>query len=128
MPELPELCPVTTLKRFLELSKHFSGEQLFRCETTGKNISKKLLGAKIIQFVNAADPHKTMSVHMLRKIAASLNYFTFMNFEHIKMYTGWKSTRVFYKHYLRNIEQLSLPVVAAGKVINVRQSSVEVQE
>ena len=65
LPELPELCPVTTLKRFLELSKHFSGEQLFRCETTGKNIYKSLLGAKIIQFVNAADPHKTMTVHML---------------------------------------------------------------
>ena len=99
------------------------GGQLFRCETTGKNITKKLLGAKIIQFVNAADPHKSMSVHMLRKIAASLNYFRFMDFDHIKRYTGWKSTRVFFKHYLRNIEELSLPIVAAGKVISVRQSS-----
>ena len=47
LPEFPELCPVTTLKRFLELSKHFAGGQLFRCETTGRNISKSLLGTKL---------------------------------------------------------------------------------
>ena len=118
---------MTTLKRFLELSKHFSGDQLFRCETSGKNVSIKQLGAKIIEFVNAADPNKKMSVHMLRKIAASMNYFQFMDFEHIKKYTGWKSTRVFYKHYLKNIEEISFPIVAAGKVIPVKQHKENVQ-
>ena len=71
-------------------------KQLFRCESLGKEVSIRQLGAKIIEFVNATEPHKKMSVHMLRKIAASLNYFQFMKFEDIKKYTGWKSIRTFY--------------------------------
>ena len=118
--QMPELCPVTTLKRYLELTKHFSGDQLFRHETSGKQISIKNLGAKIIEFVNAADPHKKMSVHELRKIAASLNYFEFMKFSDIAKCTGWKSTRVFFKHYLKSIEDIHLLVVAAGKAVGIR--------
>ena len=64
-------------------------------------------------------PHseKHMSVDMLRKLASSLNFFQFMNFKDLAKMTGWKSNRVFYRHYLANIENISLPVVAAGKVI-----------
>ena len=60
-------------KKFSRAVQTFAGGQLFRCETLGKHISKKQLGVKIFQLVNAADPHKPMSVHFLRKIAASLN-------------------------------------------------------
>ena len=116
LPEMPNLCPVLNLKRYLELTRHFSGDQLFR-GNEGSNLSVKDLGGKIIEFVNGADPNKHMSVHMLRKIASSLNFFQFMDFQDLSKMTGWKSNRVFYRHYFTNIESLSLPVVAAGKVI-----------
>ena len=90
---------------------------MFRAQTTGSNLSVKDLGAKIIEFVNTADPNKHVSVHYLRKIASSLNYFQYMEFSSLKTFTGWKSTRVFFRHYLVNVERLSLPVVVAGKVV-----------
>ena len=65
---------------------------MFRGETNGCNLSVKELGNKIIEFVNKADPNKHMSVHHLRKIASSLNFFQFMSFDDLKKYTGWKST------------------------------------
>ena len=120
LPEFPPLCPVLALKRYLYLTKHIKEGQLFRGETNDCTLSPKQLGNKIIAFICSAEPDKKAKVHQLRGIGASLNFYEYMNFEDLKIYTGWKSARVFYKHYLKDVQNLSLPVVAAGKVVHPR--------
>ena len=76
---------------------------------------------KIMYFIKAADPDSVPAVYEVRKTASSLNYFEFMEFEDLKEYTGWKSQKVFYRHYLRSIEEVSLLTVAAGKVVKAHR-------
>ena len=99
------------------MTSHFDCEQLFRGESNGCKLSIKELGGKIIEFINLADPNKHVTVHYLRKVASSLNFFQYMEFNSLTKYTGWKSPKVFFRHYLANIEAISLPVVAAGRVV-----------
>ena len=117
LPECPSLCPVTTLKRYLEVTKSYDSGQLFRGETSGHELSKKQLAQKIVFFIERADPNQHAHVHQIRGLATSLNFLKHLCFEDLKKYTGWKSPRVFYKHYLGPISQLSVPVVAAGKIV-----------
>ena len=44
-----------------------------------------------------------------------------MVFDDLSKYTGWRSLRVFHRYYLRNIEDLRLPPVTAGKVVVPKQ-------
>ena len=120
LPQFPALCPVRALKQYLLLTNSIKEGQLFRGETVGSRLSPKQLGNKIIAFICSAEPDKKAKVHELRGIGASLNFYEYMNFEDLKNYTGWKSPRVFYKHYLHSIDSLPVPVVAAGKVIHPR--------
>ena len=117
LQECPALCPVANLQHYLNLTRTYKEGQLFRGETTGSSLSIAQLRAKIIYFVNTADPDGKPDVHHLRKIATSLNFMEYLDFEDLKRYTGWKSTKVFFKHYLKNIEGARLPLVAAGKVV-----------
>lgn len=40
-----------------------------------------------------------------------------MEFDALREYTGWKSPRVFMKHYFVNLEALKFHAVAAGRVV-----------
>ena len=44
-----------------------------------------------------------------------------MQFEPLKDYNGWKSDRVFFKHYLVETEQLKIRAVAAGKIVGLAE-------
>ena len=121
LPGFPQLCPVANLKKYLDMTKQIKDGQLFRGETEGSLLSPKQLADKIVLFINQADPSSGASIHQIRKLAASLNFLQYLDFEGLRKYTGWKSPRVFFKHYLKPIEQLSVPIVAAGKVIHPRK-------
>ena len=66
--------------------------------------------------------------HQVRAIATSTNFFQFMDFEALTKYTGWKSPRVFMRHYFKNIEALKFFAVAAGKVVTPAQNDSEEEE
>ena len=51
-------------------------------------------------------------------MATSLQFIEYLDFEDLKQYTGWELHRVFYKHYLLNMEGASRPVVAAGNIVH----------
>ena len=57
------------------------------------------------------------SGHEPRKVASSMNFFQYMSFEGLQAYTGWKSSKVFFKHYLKQLKEVKHFVVAAGSVI-----------
>ena len=111
--EEPDLCPVHALRDYLSRTKRWSSGYLFRREGGGK-LTVEGIRHKILCFIKNADPGSWPEAHDVRKVASSLNYFESMSFEDLKQYTGWKSQKVFYRHYVKSIEQVSLPVVAAG--------------
>ena len=50
-------------------------------------------------------------------LASSLNFFKTMSFEGLQAYTGWRSPREFFRHYLRTVEGVDRSFVAAGTVV-----------
>ena len=114
--EEPDLCPVQALRDYLSRTSKWKSGYLFQREEGG-TLTVDGVRQKILYFIKAADPESWPTVHEVRKVATSLNYFEFMEFEDLKEYTGWKSQKVFYRHYLKSIEEVSLPTVAAGKVV-----------
>ena len=113
----PSLCPVKTLQDYLKLSEDFTSGPLFQREKGG-TLTIKGIRYQIIEFIKLAEPTCIPKGHDIRKIAATLNFFKYMDFSALQNYTGWKSPNVFVKHYLVPIEALRYHTVAAGKVIH----------
>ena len=82
----------------------------------GGTLTTEGIKQQILYFIEEADSDSVPKAHYIRKLATSLNFFHHMDFEALTSFTGWKPNKVFFKHYLKNIEALSLPTVAAGKV------------
>ena len=122
LPDCPSLCPVTTLKQYLEVTKSYDSGQLFRGETSGHELSKKQLAQKIVFFIERADPNQHVHVHQIRNVATSVNFLKHLCFEDLTKNTGWKSPRVFFKHYFGPISLWSGPVVAAIKIARISTS------
>ena len=89
---------------------------LFRRENGG-TLSINGIRQQILYFIKEADPASVPKAHQIRAMATSLNYFQYMDFSALTNYTGWKSSRVFMRHYLKNIDATKFHAVAAGKVI-----------
>ena len=115
-PDEPALCPVQALRDYMDRTSSYTSGPLFRREKGGR-LLKKGTRDKILNFIKQGDPEGSPMLHDVRKVSSSLNFFHCMNFEDLREYTGWKSQKVFYRHYAKSIEEISLPVVAAGKVI-----------
>ena len=110
------LCPVECLKTYLQRTCSFIGGQLFKGETTGSKLSNCQLRSKLTTFIRRADPNSMPKGHDPRKVASSLNFFSHMSFDNLKSYTGWKSSKVFFRHYLKKLTEVKHFVVAAGNV------------
>ena len=115
-PDEPALCPVQALRDYMDSTSSFTSDPLFRREGGGRLLIKGVRD-KILYFIKKGDPEGIPKAHDVRKVSSSLNYFQYMDFEDLCEYTGWKSLKVFFKHYAKSQEEVTLPVVAAGKVI-----------
>ena len=114
----PSLCPVKCLRDYISATSQIESGQLFRAPSSGSTITVKQLRAKLLYFIKKADPESVPRGHDPRKIASSLAFMSNMNFAGLQAYTGWSRPSVFYKHYLRQIEDVRRSVVAAGVVLN----------
>ena len=124
IPPLPEdvsLCPVACLRRYLEVTSHLTSGRLFRGETSDSVLSIKQIRAKVLYFIQSADRGSNPLGHEVRKLASSVNFLQNMCFSDLQTYTGWKSSRVFFRHYLKPIEEVRHFMVAAGSVIRPQQ-------
>lgn len=110
------LCPVHTLRAYLDRSSHISSGPLFIREGGG-NLSMSAIRQQILYFIKQANPDSVPKVHDIRAVATSINYFHYMNFTDLTRYTGWKSPLVFKRHYLKSLEALKFSAVAAGNVV-----------
>ena len=66
--------------------------------------------------------------HQVRSVATSVNFFQYMDFQALSKYTGWKSSKVFMRHYFKNIDALKFHAVAAGKVVAPPQEDISSEE
>ncbi|XP_068229258.1 uncharacterized protein [Palaemon carinicauda] len=117
LPQDPSLCPVTTLRTFLARSATRSSGPLFIREQGG-TMTIQGIRQQILYFIKHANPESFPHAHDIRSIATSINYFQNMDFDDLKKYTGWKSPMVFKRHYLKNLQALKYPTVAAGSLIS----------
>ena len=86
-------------------------------ENQGGTTTINKIRQQILYFIKEANPESILKAHEVRAIATSVNYFHFMDFQAFSEYTGWKSLRVFMKHYFENLKALCLHTVAAGKAV-----------
>ena len=121
LPQNPSLCPVKTLQEYLERTNLWTSGKLFRRDKGG-TITINGIRQQILYFIKEADPESIPKAHQVRAIATSINYFHHMDFKALTGYTGWKSPKVFMKHYFKNIDKLRFHTVAAGKVVPPNQS------
>ena len=110
------LCPVSAVQTYLRRTSSWTTGRLFRREQGG-TLTTNGIRQQILYFIKEADPQSIPKAHQVRALATSINFFQHMDFKAITHYTGWKSSNVFIKHYLKNIEATQLPAVAAGKIV-----------
>ena len=108
------MCPVSTLKAYLSKTQSWNSGRLFRREQGG-TITTNGLRQQILYFIKSADPDSVPKAHQVRALATSVNFFQYMDFQALSDYTGWKSPRVFIRHYLKNLDSMRFHAVAAGK-------------
>ena len=116
LPQDPSLCPVKSLKAFLEKTENRKVGRLFQRESGG-TLTIDGIKQQILYLIKEADPESIPKAHDVRAVATSINYFHFMDFQALTEFTGWKSMGVFVKHYFKNLEALRFHTVAAGRVV-----------
>ena len=121
------LCPVEALRVYLERTVSWRSGSLFRRERGG-TLTINGIRQQILYLIKEVDPDSVPKAHQVRAIATSINFFQFMDFQALSQYTGWKSSRVFMRHYFKNIDALKFYAVAAGKVVTPSQDDSETEE
>ena len=65
-------------------------------------------------------------MHDIRKIA-SYAFFNDMSIEDMSRSTGWSSSQVFLKHYLKKVEDLQHACVSLSRIVSLRAAPLEHQ-
>ena len=108
------LCPVGFLDRFLKATGGSRSSKLFIHPHTLEDLSVNKLRLYICKFIRMADPTSFPRSHDLRKMATSFAFFRSLSTEEICNVVGWSSIRVFRRHYLRQIQEVSSPIIVLG--------------
>ena len=116
---LSKLCPVSSLKEYLDSSKNRKSNVLFQpvCKSL-KLFTPNKLGVQICKVILEADPQTKAKVHDIRKYAASHALAQTMLIGDVTRAIGWSSPSTFYKYYLSTPKPLtvraSLPVMSSS--------------
>ena len=79
----------------------------------------------LCKFIRLGDPASFPKAHDLRKIATSYAFFKSMTNQEICDLVGWSSIRVFKRHYLRQINEISSSLVVLGSAVGTSSASAE---
>ena len=106
-----KLCPVTTLKEYLQLSPNRkTGDLLLTPGNHGKKLTIHQLSTHICQLIFQADNTTHSNVHDIRKYATSCALAETMLVGDLVSAINWSSPAIFYKFYLTHTEPLTRPV------------------
>ena len=111
------LCPVRAIEKYLRLTRHSNHNQLFvHPKFLNKwNISGMRLA--IIRLIRKSQPQSFPRCLDLRQFALSLAFYNEMEMDDLLNAVGWKTSFVFIKHYLQNIEKLRYKISSINKLI-----------
>ena len=114
--EVPHsLCPVTSLELYLIRTRLTKSFHLFVHPIHLTDLSIAKLRLHLCKFIRLADPTSLPRSHDLRKMATSFAFFRSMDLSSICNSVGWSSAKVFLKHYLKQVENLSSSVIVLGE-------------
>ena len=111
------LCPVGLLERFLLLSRNSKSTKLFVHHRSLEPITIRKLRWYMCRLIRLSNPDSYPKTHDIRKMAASFAFFNQMSLSDICSFSGWRSLKVFRKHYLIDIQHLSTRAVVLGKPV-----------
>ena len=111
------LCPVNSLSVYLSLTARTRSFKLFVDPRDLSDLSIHKLRLYLCKFIRISNPGSFPKTHDLRKLATSYAFFNHMSSNELCDVVGWSSIRVFYKHYLKRISELSSSVVMLGKIL-----------
>ena len=111
-----KLCPVSSLKEYLNRSPAIRTGRLFRSSDNGaKELSKNQLSSEICKLIVKADPGTKAKVHDIRSYASSTALATTMiTPSELAEAIGWSSPQTFFKFYRKAIEPLTREVSLLG--------------
>ena len=110
-----KLCPVSSLKEYLNRPPVFQTGRLFRTANGAKELSKNQLSAEICKLIVQADPGTKAKVHDIRSYASSTALAsTMITPSELAEAIGWSSPETFFKFYRKAIEPLSREVSLPG--------------
>ncbi len=101
MPKLNDksICPVQAYKNLIKLQPTVSQNQPLLAAKDGKSISCRLLTRWFKQALGLAGlPQNTISLHSLRRSAATIMAHSGVNIANIKTHADWKSTSSFWQY------------------------------
>ena len=108
---ISKLCPVTTLKEYLNYSSDkISGDLLLTPGNHQNKLTIHQLSTHICSLILQADPTTKAKVHDVRKYAASCALAETMLVGDLVSAINWSSPAIFYKFYLTQTELLTRPV------------------
>ena len=105
------LCPVNSLKKFLAEISASKGNLFF--DKRGP-CSKLSIANHMCNLIKMSQPIP----HQVRKMATSLAFLSHFTTEEVCESVGWSSIRVFYKHYLQPLQEVSHPCVILGRALH----------
>ena len=115
------LCPVNNLRRYLAKSANCETTSLF-VHPTGKSWTPAGTRRVLCSLIKEANPESCPKSHDIRKMASSLAFFSSMTFQNMQAFTGWSSSKVFLRHYLKPIENLQRTSVVLGRNVTAGRS------
>ena len=112
------LCPVHNLSLYLDSTSCTKSFNIFVHPISLQDISIHKLRLALCKFIRLGDSNAFPKAHDLRKTATSYAFFKGMSSSQLCDLVGWSSIQVFKRHYLKQIDEISSPLVVLGTVVN----------
>ena len=91
---------------------------LFIHQASGKPLTKAEVTSAMTVLIKTSNPESIPKSHDIRRMASSLAFFNGMQVSDMSELTGWSSTRVFTKHYLKEVSALATVSVVMGRQLD----------
>lgn len=122
IPALPDgdnpLCPVRSLSAYMDLTKSLTSGPLFRCHSSDRPLTTAGIRSAMTSLIKISNPDSVPKSHDIRKLASSYAFMEGMNVTEMANFTGWAGSKVFLRHYLKEINDLQQGCVAMGRVVS----------
>ena len=100
------LCPVATIHTYLRRTADILSGGLFHHEISSKPLSVSAVRNRLCSTIKKSNPDSFPKSHDVRKLATSYAFFTNMSWQDISDMTGWSSSTVFIRHYLKSVTEV----------------------